>query len=357
MLQLMKTKDIVYITLLAAIFAAGCSRNTATKYAAPVFPEEYEVEWEIISDELMYLPWTLDMSGDYLLVNGDKQDSPATLFIYDKRSGKQLFAGLNYGRGPRETLRSRRNLVVKGDVVYQYDPVLGKRLSYNVDSLVHYGPTAIHDDSWDYPVWTKFMYESGDYVLNIRNESPVAKFKTDLPRIYLQDKEGRIVSEDNNSSIEDPGERFLLYMNIYVSVSPDGGHFAIGISGGSILETFAIGEGEIERTGTGNFTKPEIVVNPGLSGYSLKPEGLVGFEDVYAMNDCVVTSYDGISRWSDPKENRNHKIAVFNWDCTPRMLYHTQYPIMAVCAEPGCRIFYGIISDSDGRYFLARATL
>lgn len=240
------------IVLLICV-TASCTSRHSSEYSIPDFPVKGEARWEIISDELVYQPYTIDLSGEYLLVNGYEAGSPNTLFIYDKNSGKQVFSGLKCGRGSKETIFSRNNIIVHGGQVSQYDNVLGKKLSFCVDSIVKSGPSVIRDEPWSYPVWTTYMYEQGDYVLNIRNESPIARSRTDLPRIYLQDSDGMIVSEDDFSPIEDPGKRFKLYSFPCVSVSPDGRHIAVGITEGNLLETFSLGNGTFERIATGYY--------------------------------------------------------------------------------------------------------
>lgn len=57
------------IVLLICV-TASCASRHSPEYSIPDFPVKGEVRWEIISDELVYQPYTIDLSGEYQLVNG-----------------------------------------------------------------------------------------------------------------------------------------------------------------------------------------------------------------------------------------------------------------------------------------------
>lgn len=85
----------------AAVILAAClmSCSGGDLYSAPEFKHKYDVSFEVIGNELMYYPYQIAVSGNWLLVFGRTADDN-TVTVYDKGTGEEHKSGIKYGRGP-----------------------------------------------------------------------------------------------------------------------------------------------------------------------------------------------------------------------------------------------------------------
>ena len=120
--------------LVPLFFLFSCSGEEALTVE---FPAERKAEWELVSDELyVNVVYGLWEYKSYLLVPVSDMKTGHNLWIYDKRTGKRIWSGINDGNGPGETIGGLRNTYFSDGVLTYYDDMKGSILRYQIDSIM-----------------------------------------------------------------------------------------------------------------------------------------------------------------------------------------------------------------------------
>ncbi len=346
-----------YLFVLIALLYIGCVSNNR-QYAIPVFDKKSEIRFEKLTGEELYtIIRDIWVYKSYLLVYGFQNNYQ--LHIYDKTSGKKILETIAVGRGPKEMNGiDCMRLDSKNGIVTAYDYMQDKKLSFQVDSLVKNGFDAISEQKYVSPVWSRATVPLHRGELIVKNIGNKAQDTVGIVRLEIRNDTGSIVAQNDNFPFEAQDLRFNVYNESRVSVSPDETRLAIGTIWGGILETYSLDDG-IEHINTGYFAKPDIITGeaPGFT-----EETVLGFSDIYATNDKVYTSFDGIQKAkefmnipSDRRPLQFNKIDIFDWQGHGIEEIVTDYNVLNLCVDTD-KTIYAAIYDNDGRFYLGKIT-
>lgn len=353
-------------TILAAsaaiILAAGLmSCSGGDLYSAPEFKHEYDLSFELVGNELMYYPYQIAVSGNWLLVFGRTADDN-TVTVYDKGTGEEHKSGIKYGRGPLESISGFRRVSVVEDTVHYHELSGNGGLSFSVADFMTRGESSCRQDSLACPQWCSYYSElPGGKTLFLVNYSYLLPDAPAVRRLSICDLSGREVHYDG-SPVADREKSFCLYQQPKVAFSPDGSKVAVSTASGALLELFDISSG-IRLISECRFLEPKITCKNG--GYVYQDDYVFGFDRMCASDNRIYAVYDGQSTSAEQKSASVDarpllfkNIAVFDWRGNPISIYRSNYRIDSICPDPDVSdILYAILSDADGRKYIGRATL
>ena len=321
------------------------------------FPTEREAEWELISDELyVNVVYGLWEYKSYLLVPVSDMKTGHNLWIYDKNTGKRIWSGIKDGRGPGETISGLRNTYFADGVLTYYDDMKGSILRYQIDSILA-GSFLYREERYDPPAWTLRVVDLGSNRLYMKNVGYSSPDLHEVSRFELQDCTGQTMCQYDYFPIRDPELRFRVYMYTPYSASPDKSRLAVGTCYGTVLETYGIGQDRIAPIAVRVFEEPDLDISFG--GYDYNDRTVLGFYDVCALDDRILTAYDGEVNpyWNGGDRLTHTKIAVFDWDAEPLELICTDYKIERLCYSEAENTIYAAVADRDGIMYLAKMKL
>lgn len=345
----MKSKSILFSLILLFVQCA----ETGEEYQAPGFKEEKHLDFEILSDELMYSPHTILGCGDKIVISGYSNSGGPTCYVYDKE-GMLLKTGINQGRGPAETMSGYMNVTAENGVISYHDIMLQQTLSFKLSDFLSDDVMSVEKKQLDLPGWCTFFSEMSDArELRIISRSYLNDLELPQRTVELLDKDGHVSSYDG-SPFENRMESYYASSQPFVAISPDGSKMAVGSSIGMVLEVFSLEDG-IELTNVRKFLDPKITQNE--YGYERLPDSVYGMEYLKAYEDGIYALYDGETTYSQVRSDRSRlmfkNIAVFDWTGTPQTLYKTDYRMRNMCLFDG--IIYAILQDVEGKCYLGKA--
>lgn len=344
-----------FVFLSIVLCCAACSSDKGPRYAAPEFARERSAQFELLTGELL-MKNILDI-WEYksnLVVLGF--ENGRFLHVFDKRSGKKILETISLGRGPKEIGSLLNARLDRQGVLTLIDGQQQKKMSFQLDSLLAHSFAAISEQPYENPSWSRAVIPLRDRQLVFRNIGDAAEDTTGVVRFELRDKAGKSMARSNDFPIADAAMRFMVYNEARVSVSPDERKLAVGTVWGAILETFSLEHG-IEPLATRYFVEPNFNVGaaPGISENTVS-----GFADVYADDDRIYASYDGVRKVLEfskiPAEERPlqfNRIVVFDWEGNGIEQIVTDYNVRALCAGEDGTI-YAAVFDNFNRFYLGK---
>ena len=344
------------VAVLTAAVYFVISSCTGDKYTAPEFPVEREDKWTILSEEMFVnLVYDLWEYKSYLLVPVADPQTGHNLWIYDKNTGRRVWSGINDGRGPGETIGGIRNTYFKDGILTYYDDMKGSILRYDVDSLLN-GVFSYTEELYDEPLWTAMMVECGDNRLYVKNVGFASPDRHRVSRFELLDSVCDTLGLYDFWPVEDIYERFYMYNTALYSTSSDKTKLVIGTFHGAIMEIYEV-ENEIRPLAVRYYYEPDIDVYYG--GYDYNSRTVLGFYDLYAVDDRIYSAYDGELNpyWNGGDRQTFTKIAVFDWEGNPVELIHTDYRIDKIVYSEAENTIYAAVRDRDGIMYLAKMEL
>lgn len=345
----MKNKPIIFLSILLFVQCVGIEEE----YKAPRFKEEKHLDFEILSDELMYSPHTILGCGDKIVISGYSNSGGPTCYVYDEE-GELLEAGIRQGRGPAETMAGYMNVTEDNGIITYHDIMLQQSLSFNLSDFFSDDVLSVEKKQLDLPGWCSFFLEIPDgRELRIISRSYLNDLELPQRTIELMDREGDVFSYDS-SPFEDRMESYYASSQPFVAVSPDGSKMVMGSSVGMVLEVFSLKD-RIELTSVRKFMEPKIT--PNEYGYERRPDSVYGMEYLKAYEDGIYALYDGETTYSQMSGDRNRllfrNIATFDWTGAPQMLYKTDYRVRNMCLLDGS--IYAVLQDREGKCYLGKA--
>lgn len=352
MFQLQKIR---YIFVSIILCCAACSSDKGPHYVAPEFAGERSAKFELLTGELLFMN-VLDI-WEYksnLVVLGF--ENGCFLHIFDKENGKKILETISLGRGPKEIGSLLNARLDRQGVLTLVDRQQQKKLSFQIDSLLAHSFAAISEQPCENPSWCRALIPLQERQLVVRNIGDAARDTTGVVRFELRDKAGKPTARNNDFPLADAAMRFMVYNEARISVSPDEHRLAVGTVWGAVLETFSLEE-DIEPVCTRYFVEPNIDLGaaPGINEKTIS-----GFADLYAGNDRIYASYDGITKVLElskiPAEERPlqfNRIVVFDWEGNGIERIVTDYNIRALCAGEDGTI-YAAVFDNLNRFYLGR---
>lgn len=355
------------IFLAALSFAAVCCsgpKRGNVKYVMPEFGKVTDAKFEILGDDLYGLNVINEVAvhGKYIIVAAPDQEDGKLIHVYDKVTGEPLLHTLNTGRGPNEYLYSW-NLYFDepdGGIMRIFDRMKSKVIEFQLDSLVDYGFRAVRERRYESSKWNERIFMAGDLRIDINNVSHLRRGTCDDPRIEIVDREGsRVSAYDDYPYFENDEERWIVYNEARVSVSPDKNKMVVATPWGAIVELFDLAGGTVSLNAVKYMLPPEF--KSGGNMYMYIGENMVdSFSDVYASDDKVYGAFGGEVKLESyfrlPAERRSglfRNIVIFSWDGEGLEKIRTDYQIEQLCADTDGTI-YAVLSDVDGRVYLGR---
>ena len=346
------------------VFMAGlivlCVSCNDTVYAEPEFPVDREAKWEIVSDVLYFnVAYDLFEYKSYILLVAYDNRTGTVLKAYDKETGRHLKDMIHYGRGPGEVLSLAFNnvMIENGNMVF-HDLVKGSVISFPLDSLLESSAASIAERKLSIPAWCSYAATlEDDRVLYIMSRSPMSGKKDDVSRFRLVDEDGKLLDEYDQAPIQDVDKMYTLSsVASKYAVSPERDKLVIGTSLGAVLETYSVDD-RIVLLAMGYFAEPDFEYVPG--SYDWNERTVLGFNDIFADEEWLYTSYDGeVNPYCHDEERLTFtKIAVFGWDGSPRELIRTDYRIEKLCYSESENTIYAAVADLDGIMYLAKMKL
>lgn len=340
---------------LTVLFCAACSSDVTPRYAAPEFAQESRAEFELLTGELLFTN-ILDIweYNSCLVVLGF--ENGRFLHIFDKQSGEKLLETISLGRGPQEVGSLLNARLDRAGRLTLVDGQQNKVLTIRIDSLLAASPAAISLRRDPLPSWCRAVIPLRDRQLVMRNIGDATKDTVGVVRFELSDSLGKPLARNDGFAVEEPATRFLVYNEARVSVSPDERRFAVGTVWGAILETFSLEKG-IDPIATRYFVEPNLNIGPSPG---LNERTVSGFADIYAGNERIYGSYDGVQKvleWAkipvDERPLQFNRIVVFDWEGRGIEQIVTDYNIRALCvAEDGT--IYAAVFDRLNRFYLGK---
>lgn len=346
----MKLRNLIIIAIVLLLVSA-CSEKTA--YCPPEFEMERRLDFEILSDRLMFFPYSLNECEGYLVATGHSSSGGETCFIYDKE-GNLVYLSIKQGRGPAEVSGYSRVSSYDGVIAY-YDIMAKEKLSFRLSEMLEKGPGSATKEQIDVPAWCTFYYDSpnGNNIAII-SRSPQ---NHELPqRSILYKSDNGITYEHNGAVYEDRDVSWYASMQPHAAFSPDGKRMVISQNVGMVLEFYSL-EDSIRLESTRRYYEPKITVNE--YGYHKDPNTTYYTEGMKATEEQIFAIYDGEIPVSDINGKKNtllfKNIASFDWNGNPLILYRTCYRVCKFCISG--RILYAILQDPEGNYLLGKAGL
>lgn len=355
----MKNMLIVPLIFVSAALCVSCGSHRG--YAAPEFKSHKTLNLEIVSDELMFTPWGILQYDSLLLVPGFSSESYNTLFVYDKNSGRKIAEGIKYGRGPGEVIDGFYNITLDGPEVGYHERSGLNNLSFSIDDFMEKGASMPYSqESVDLPKWCMYYREvPSDRFLSICSRGYLSTDSCAVRTVNLTGNDGTVFSYEG-SPVHDPAESFVVYMQPFVTISPDCQKMAIATNRGAILETFDISEG-LKNTATSLFLEPGVKITGNSS--SRTDSSIYGFGALCSDDRYIYASYDGETSYGEIKNRRKESapllyrnVATFDWKGRPNVLYKTNYRVEYLCVSGGTTV-YAVVRDLDGGNYIARAEL
>ncbi len=346
------------------VFIAGlmllCVSCNDIVYTEPEFPVERDAEWEIVSDVLYFnVVYDLFVYKSFILMVAYDNRTGTVLKVYDKGTGQLLKDMIHYGRGPGEVLSLAFNnvMIENGNMVF-HDLVKGSVISFPLDSLLESSAASIAERKLSIPAWCSYAATlEDDRVLYIMSRSPMSGKKDDVSRFRLVDEDGKLLDEYDQSPIQDVAKMYTLSsVASKYAVSPERDKLVIGTSLRAVLETYSVDD-RIVLLAMGYFAEPDFEYVPG--SYDWNERTVLGFNDIFADEEWLYTSYDGeVNPYCHDEERLTFtKIAVFDWEGNPLELIHTDYKIERLCYSETENTIYAAVADLDGIMYLAKMKL
>lgn len=346
------------------VFIAGlmllCVSCNDIVYTEPEFPVERDAKWEIVSDVLYFnVVYDLFVYKSFILMVAYDNRTGTVLKVYDKGTGQLLKDMIHYGRGPGEVLSlAFNNVMIEGSNMVFHDFVKGSVITFPLDSLIESSTVSVAERALSVPAWCNYAATLEDNkVLYVMSQSPLYAKTDDMSRFRLVDENGKLLDEYDEASVQDAEKMYTLAsVASRYAVSSERNKLAIGTFLGTVLEIYSVDDG-IEHLATRYFAEPDFEYVPG--SYDWNERTVLGFNDIFADEKCLFTSYDGeINPYYNDEERLTFtKIAVFDWNGSPRELISTDYRIEKLCYSESENTIYAAVADLDGIMYLAKMKL
>ncbi|MGN0201776.1 MAG: hypothetical protein ACI399_02585 [Candidatus Cryptobacteroides sp.] len=350
-----RLSGILPVALAALSMMISCSGGDG-EYRAPIFKQEARLDFEILGEEFLGSPSNIVATDNYLLVSGYTRNGGPTFFVFDK-NGNPVRSGINYGRGPAETISGYINMSVGGDTVQYNDIQTGWRLAFSLEEFLKDGTLEVQMETLDLPGWCTYAMQTpkGD---EIRLISRSGKKDLDLPQRAILLETQSACYEYDEPAIEDREIAFFASLQRSIAYSPDWTRMVVSGVPGFILEIFSL-EGGIRRTVIKRFLPPAVTLANGT--YTQNDEYVFGGGNLCTTGEYIYSSYDGEHtakefRASGRKCLLYDKIAVFDWEGNPEVLYKSDYRIMSLSVENDTTV-YACLETMDGKHFIGKASL
>lgn len=339
--------------IVASMVAACQSAEDSGDYLAPDFKNESFLDFELLGDELMVVPANLKVTEDYVIITGFTRSTKETFYVFDKE-GRQLRAGIYYGRGPAETTSGYINMTLYGDTVQYNDLQVGDRMSFSLKNFMSEETLAVNKEPLDMPEWCTFVSTAPNGE-EIRVISRSRTKDLELPQRTLM-----IGSQEYTEQVfEDRDISFYSSLQTAIDYSPDGKKMVVSSIPGLTFEFFSL-DNTVKRYSIKRLLPPSITIGGGT--YQYNDDYIFGGGNMCTTDKFIYSAYDGEHTGREWRAARDtcllyRNIAVFDWAGKPQHLYKTKYRIMNICVEQNSSTAYATLEDREGRYFLGKAKL
>lgn len=329
----------------------NCKRNHIEQLYVEkiVFPETINLTSKVLNDSCLFTRVRNMEVLDTLLIFMDGRSSDYFFHLYNT-DGKWLKDFAKKGRAPGE-------LIAAGDFYLDKERGCVQVYHSSKKEVVEYFLGALLNNEKEY--FRSYPIYTGDY--------PLRCIKYDADRFLCVEMKDRCrfsLWEDKKLNsvyfhypeIEDTGNktltRAMLNYSGKISFTPDFKRFVCGSYIGAILETFYIENGNLVRDTINRIFYPRCAtyrvdrMNKDNFDISWDETTRIGFEDIVATKQGVYTLLNGIMgselRKRDVKQPYTTNISVFDWECNPVLLVHTDRMLQAICVDENTRIIYGL---------------
>ncbi len=347
-------------------FASSCQEESI-RYQIPEFQEVKMTEFDIISDELTSLNLIYDVAiyKSYIIVTSVSINDRKVVHIYDKNTGKLLLDAINMGRGPKELLYPRMSEFDEATGTHRfYDSQKSVVLSYQVDSILKNGLSAVNESPFESSIANTHMLDLGDAILKINNVSYLWRDTTTIKRMEILKKEDDLVVSDWNEYpyYDDDRKRFFAYNEDKLALSPDKTRLAVATSWGGVLELYELKSERLKHISTGYYISPDFKIADNGMYAEYGENTLDSFNDLYATDDKIYGAFGGKVRLYQYLRNQSEQksplfsdLVVFDWSGKPLQRIHTGHRIERLCIDDN--VVYAVIKDSNNISYLAKCRI
>ena len=345
----MSNKRRIYLYVFVLLFLMACQRNQSD-YCIPLFSTEKVLTVKILNDsDITRFSERIVEYDQYLIVLEKDLLTRSSLHLFDKESGEKLADFFYEGRGPGEVV-SLRELWLEDNRLLLYDAMLKEIIQFNLDSLVRLGNNAITENRITPPPFTVRVFLSDTLLITLglqhTSEHDISK---DI-RISLRSPNRYCTF--NDYPVDKAEDKYIAYRDYpIISVSPDKTKMAVGTAYGAILELFDISE-DIRLLSTHRYIQPDYIWEKGAYN-GMNEKTVKCFRDAWSSNEQLYTTYEDIPAMQCLFKAPTN-IAVFDWKGKALKRFRiNEYGILNFCVNESESVFYAVLIDKDGFYYLA----
>lgn len=353
---------IKFITAILAVMSiVSCSNDRGQDASAIDRCPSGQGSFIILQEELPY-GWPNDIwaDGGNVFVMSYDRASDSFCQVFDSSDGGYEASLFRRGNGHGEVLDSGSDTFIHGGRGRYVDHRSRKVLTFDVDSVLNFGPSAVSEERIELKPYTRRSIAAGEYRLDI-DDSSVKSPDKDISRLNVFDPDGNVLAASDFYPVEEKEKIQPMYgMYGLAAVSPDGTKLVLSSTLGGIIEMYDL-PGLTARK-ISSFVTPEFDPLPG--SYSYNEKSVAGFRDLFATDNRVYAAYDGKtmlkSYYDQPSEERApayNRIVIFNWNGKPLRQIVTDMTIVRLCVDEDESNIYAVVEGKDGIMSLAKLPL
>jgi len=344
--------------VLAFSFVVGLLSSCSSKNEMLLssFPKTFKGHFEILSSELIGYNYINDMfvSRDYVIVTCYDMESRTFVHLFDKKDFRSRDF-IREGRGEGEMVYGSQSYTLVDNQIIIVDPKQNRQILFNIDSLLLKGIDSWEIDYVDVPKWNYAIHYLGDCSYFCLNERPpLSKDTSSVHRLGIY-RDGVCVSYDDWAPIEDMFMRFRSSVITKIDVNHARQRVVLASPYGSEMEILSVKNGVLDRLGFCSYEKTDF---KGEKGIEYNENTISGYGDIHSTDDFVIGVFDGHKsldiKTKVPVVDMFKEICIFTWNAEPVARVSADVRVETICYDDTEKNFYAVITDVEGREFLAR---
>lgn len=352
------------VALILTFIQAGCAWDEG-QYSELKFKERHSGKFEPITEELTGINAVSDIFPyqDYVIVVAFDAIDQTFVTVFDKDSGETVAKSVRYGRGPNEILMPTHSYFDRErGVIGFYDQMLGKDISFKIEDIIAGKPNGHEKDATNNNIHSVAGTRDG---MRVEMKMPPFFKREGSPAVRLEliDSSGNVLADyDSWPEIDTDEQKYVMYQQPRMDISPDNRRMVIAPSYAGILEILSIEDEKIKDGVTRYYSKPDFNVNPKSISIEYNNGTMIFANDVYATDKYIYCAFDGETRLLNIGKDGSGKsllvknIAIFDWKGRELELIRTSDGIQRICVDDD-NVLYAMVEDSLHRVCLARLNL
>lgn len=318
-------RKISYICWVASIIVinSGCGNNhlTSQDYEEPIFGQEIQTDIKLLNEDFIFSPGKIGVVDTLIVYSGRTDIADKAFHLFSKISGEYITSFGNIGRARGEVSQASRGFSLDKErgILYVHDAAMGKTLSYSLSKVLAGEMDYVNEIHL--PGFGNNIYSF--YFLYLKDSFLAGYTGTD--RFLVCSETDTIASSDYYPELAEKKRYKAIEQQYYfnagsMAAKPDGDMFVHATTCGCIMEIWKNEGSTIHPCAVKRFFKPNYLT---IDRDQDAPQVQINDNDPMGISSMSCTNQYIYAKYNNTPGYNTNKIAVFDWDGNPCVMYIT----------------------------------